>query len=412
MYLLRVSPKEPTITRAGALTRVQHLATTDQLTRAPHGRRCALATDDGVWVMDLDDARVVTLIPTARVVAGMFLPDDDTLVVLTRDGVLCRYALPDGGCTHARVFLGAWAILSHTSRRVVLAGAANLGDALDTLFHVIALPSFESTDIAAERFTEALRARAPEHERPTAANTTPWGALSPDGERFAFSFETRTDPPRPWFPGMLDEAGWSHVYSFQVDDPEGTLTRWAAPLEGWTLCWRDRDTLSGYVPVATGQPPYRTMPFARRRIRRDGVVDTWRPDDTDLLLAPRAFARATDLDDGGILAWISSVGAANATVWEPLRGVTHAVDLLADVAPDALHAEAPVLVDVWPDGGIARALPRRDGHTRITLDGSLCAEVPAGLGPPQFLDVHGDRATLRWTLPDAPWSTAWVSRGR
>lgn len=362
--------------------------------------------------MDLDEARVVTLIPTARAVAGMFLPDDDTLVVLTRDGVLSRYALPDGGCTHAQMFLGAWAILGHAPQRVVLAGAANLGDSLDMLFHVIALPSFESTDIAAERFTKAMRARASEHERPTATNPTAWGALSPDGERFAFSFETSTDPPRPWFPGMLDEGGWSHVYSFQVDDPEGTLTRWAAQLEGWTLDWRDRDTLTGYVPVATGQPPYRTMPFARRRIRRDGGVDTWRPDDTDLLLAPRAFARATDLDDGGVLAWISSARAAHATFWEPRRGVTRAVDLLADVAPDALHAEALVLVDVWPDGGIARALPQRDGRTRITVDGSLRAEAPGGLGPPQFLDVLGDRASLRWTPTDAPWSTAWVSRPR
>lgn len=377
--------------------------------RAPHGRRCALATDGGVWVLDLDEARVVTLIPTARDVAGMFLPDDDTLVVLTRDGVLSRYALPDGGCTHAQMFLGAWAILGHAPQRVVLAGAANLGDSLDMLFHVIALPSFESTDIAAERFTEAMRARVPEHERPTATNPTAWGALSPDGERFAFSFEARTDP-RPWFPGMLDEGGWSHVYSFQVDDPEGTLTRWAAPLEGWTLDWRDRDTLSGYVSVATGPPPYRTMPFARRRIRRDGGVVTWRPDDTDRLLAPRAFARATDLDDGGILAWITSARAAHATVWDPLRGVTRAVDLLADVAPDALHADAPVLVDVWPDGGIARALPLRDGRTRITLDGALRAEAPASLGMPQFLDVRGDHATMRWTPPDAPWSTAWVSR--
>ena len=138
--------------------RVQHFTTRDQFTRAPHGRRCALATDGGVWVMDLDEARVVTLIPTARDVAGMLLPDDDTLVVLTRDGVLSRYALPDGGCTHAQMFLGAWAILGHAPQRVVLAGAANLGDSLDMLFHVIALPSFESTDIAAERFTEAMRA--------------------------------------------------------------------------------------------------------------------------------------------------------------------------------------------------------------------------------------------------------------
>lgn len=362
--------------------------------------------------MDLDEARVVTLIPTARDVAGMFLPDDDSLVVLTRDGVLGRYALPDGGCTHARMFLGAWAILGRAPRRVVLAGAANLGDSFDTLFHVVTLASFESTDIAAERFTEAMNARTPEHERPTARNPTAWGALSPDGECFAFSFETRTDPPRPWSPGMLDEGGWSHVYSFQVDDPEGTLTRWAAPLEGWTLDWRDRDTLTGYVPVATGQPPYRTMPFARRRIHRDGGVDTWRPDDTDLLLAPRAFARATDLDDGGVLAWISSARAAHATFWEPRRGVTHAVDLLADVVPSALHAEALVLVDVWPDGGIARALPQRDGRTRITVDGSLRAEAPGGLGPPQFLDVLGDHASIRWTPSGAPWSTAWVSRGR
>lgn len=417
-----MSPEEPAITREGALTLVAHFATTDRLPRAPDGARGALVTDDGAWVLDLDEARVVTWIPAPQRVRDVVMPDAETLCVLDHEGVLRVYALPDGGCVGAFHAPGAWAIAGHTTRTVLLWGDATLRVADDgarfermeggAFWHHIDLRVGAHTAVDGARFARALSALPGDAARLAADSEplTPWGALSPDGDAFAFSIIARARGERPWSLGDLDDQDWSHAYTLRLDDPEATLARWAAPLEGWTLEWRAPDELTSYLGVATGPPPYRTMPFARRRIRRDGAVVTWRAPDTDLLLAPRASALATDLDDGRFLAWVTAARAAHAITWDPATEVTETRDLLADVPLATLAPDAPVQVLAWPDGAIARALPRRDGGARVTVDGATIAESPARLGPPTFLRPAGPDLTLQWTPQRDRWRSGFVRR--
>ena len=291
---------EPTVTREGAITLVRQFAPTDRVTRSPAGRRCALAVDDGAWVIDLDEARVVTWIPLPSGGRCEAMTDEDTLVALDPSGTLRAFALPDGGCVAELPLPGAWALAGHTPETLLLWGEAVLRVGDDgrvrcasgaTLCHAVDLRSGRRVAaVDGERFAAALSTFVDELARlPTSAEElVPWGVLSPDGDRVALSFETPARQPRQWSVGDLDEASWSHAFTFDLQAPEDTLARWAAPLEGWTLGWRSPDTLAGYLGVATGPPPYRAMPFARRRVHRDGRVITWRPDDTDLLLAPCA----------------------------------------------------------------------------------------------------------------------------
>ena len=412
---------EPTVTREGAITLVRQFAPTDRVTRSPAGRRCALAVDDGAWVIDLDEARVVTWIPLPSGGRCEAMTDEDTLVALDPSGTLRAFALPDGGCVAELPLPGAWALAGHTPETLLLWGEAVLRVDYDgrvrcpsgaTLCHAVDLRSGRRVAaVDGERFAAALSTFVDELARlPTSAEElVPWGVLSPDGDRVALSFETPARQPRQWSVGDLDEASWSHAFTFDLQAPEDTLARWAAPLEGWTLGWRSPDTLAGYLGVATGPPPYRAMPFARRRVHRDGRVITWRPDDTDLLLAPGASANGLDLDDGRFVAWVASARAAHAFLWNPTTGASEALDLLAGLDRAALHPGAPVGVGCSTDGAFVLALPRPDGGATITRDGIPTAETPARLGPPDQLRVDGPCVELSWTpQPPAPWHRGFI----
>jgi|GEM_PF-5292204 len=90
---------EPTVTREGAITLVRQFAPTDRVTRSPAGRRCALAVDDGAWVIDLDEAlranaahtrktNTVVAVVVALIFVGfvLALPRPDGSATITRGG--------------------------------------------------------------------------------------------------------------------------------------------------------------------------------------------------------------------------------------------------------------------------------------------------------------------------------------
>ena len=98
---------EPTVTREGAITLVRQFAPTDRVTRSPAGRRCALAVDDGAWVIDLDEARVVTWIPLPSGGRCEAMTDEDTLVALDPSGTLRAFALDTPGRSRCVWFMTA-----------------------------------------------------------------------------------------------------------------------------------------------------------------------------------------------------------------------------------------------------------------------------------------------------------------
>lgn len=417
--------QEPAVAREGALTLVHQFSPQDRVARSPQATRGALVTGGGAWVIDLVEARVVMWIPVPQGIRYMELVDEESLWALCGDDVLRAWALPDGGCVAEVPVPGASSIADVTRRVMVLWGDASLRlsedrarverDAGGALLYAVDLRLGAVTAaIDDARFARALSAFSAERERLSreASAVSPWGALSPDGDTFALAYEARAREVAPWSVGDVGDGSWSHAYTFRLDAPEATLERWAAPLEGWTLAWRASDTLTGCMHVATGPPPYRTMPFVRRRIRRDGHVVTWRMPDTDLLLAPGASAMATDLDDDRFIAWITAPRAAHAITWDPATGATDTRDLLADVPRATLLPDAPVLAGVWSDGVVVRALPRLDGRVRITVAGATVAETPARLGPPSVLRAAPSCLELQWTPRRGAWCAAFARRAR
>ena len=380
-----------------------------------------VATQQRAWVVDLTEARIVTAIETPRDAREVALSDEDTLCVLDREGNLRVHALPDGGCVTTFEARGAWAIAGTTARAVVLQGDATLrgsdgrveAESGRALLFAADLRTGTLATVDVARLVRALNASPDARTRLGAAVgvCSPWGALSPDGNEFALSVEARAAGPQGWVPGELLDRAWTEAFTLRLDDPDAEVLRWAAPLEGWTLAWRDRDTLSGYIEVATGAAPYRTMPFARRRIQRDGAVITWHPDVGDLLLAPGASPTAVDLDDARFRVCIASVGAAHTITWDPTTDVTEVDDLLGDVPRGAMHPERPVCVGLCADGAWARSVPLRDGGADVSLDGVTRTRIGPRSGPPQRVDGDGPCVTLRWTPSDgAPWRTGFLRR--
>lgn len=411
--------------REGALTLVHQLSPQDHVVRSPQATRGALVTGGGAWVIDLDEARVVTWIPVPQRIRYTEMVDEESLLALCGDDVLRAYALPDGGCVAEVPVPGASSIAGFTPRAMALWGDASLRlsddrarierDAGGALLYAVDLRLGAVTAaVDGARFGRALSAFSAELARLSrgARAISPWGALSPDGDAFALAFEANAREAAPWSVGDLGDGRWSHAYTFRLDAPEATLERWAAPMEGWTLAWRAPDTLTGYMDVATGPPPHRTMPFVRRRIRRDGRVVTWRMPDTDLLLAPGSSAMATDLDDDRFIAWITAPRAARAITWDPVTGAAEARDLLADVPRATLLPDAPVLAGAWSDGAIARALPCLDGSARVTVEGATVAEIPARLGLPSVLRAAPSCLELQWTPRRGAWCAAFARRAR
>ncbi len=423
----------PRVERVGDLVVASGYRPSDASVRSPDGGTVAIAARDafrgearplGTWVIDLAQARVVTFVPAPGGLRSIELLDADTLCALGDDGVLRVHALPDGGCDRALAVPGARWITAVAAGQVVLAGDGGLtlapgGDAFEpTTAGPIAWRVHVAHGTVAElvdgRSLAALLSVDPAEARrhDAGAALTPWWLPSPDGLEFAVLCDVSDRSPRPWTPGDLDEASWTHPVTFRPEDPLGTLRRWAAPLEGWSASWWDPDTLSGVVGVATGPPPYRTIPMALRRVRRDGSVLTWRPPDTDLLDRPCSAASDHELDDGGLAVVVCAPGVARLWTLDPVTRAEASRDLLAGLAPpSSLHPTRPVIAARATLGDLVLALPLGSGETAVWSGGRRLALLPAALGAPDRLEVAGAWVVLEWHPPGgAPWRRAWLPR--
>ena len=398
---------------------------TDTVLRSPDGATLAVVVrgdagderERGAWIVDLDEARVVTFVPAPWGVRSAALTDAETLCVLGDDEVLRVHLLPDGGLMAVVAAPGARSIDAATAGQTLLLGAGWLSLAPDRegfepltgeelAWRVDLRGGVVRAVLDEGALAAMLTADGAELRRlASGAELTPWLTPSPDGEELAVvcSVSDRASPP--WRPGDLDEAAWTHAYTFHPDDPVGTARRWAAPIEAWSLSWHDRDTLSGVVGVATGPPPYRAVPFAPRRVRRDGAVVTWRLPDTGLLEIPGAAARPYELDDGRFCAVLHGPRFAHAWTHDPATLAGGSSDLLAGLASQpALHPERGVLAAPAPGGGFVLALPLASGETRLVCAGQTIALLPPSLGPPDRLRLDRAWIELEWyPSPGARW---------
>ncbi|MDO9017439.1 MAG: hypothetical protein Q8S73_25090 [Deltaproteobacteria bacterium] len=403
---------------------------TDMVLRSPDGATLAVVVrgeagderERGAWIVDLDEARVVTFVPAPWGVRSAALTDAETLCALGDDEVLRVYLLPDGGLAASVAAPGARWIDAATPGQTLLCSGGWLSLAPDregfepltgeSIAWRVDLRGGAVRAVLDEGALAAmLTADGAELRRlASGAELTPWLTPSPDGEELAVVCGVSDRAPRPWRPGDLDEAAWTHAYTFHPDDPVGTACRWAAPIEAWSLSWHDRDTLSGVVGVATGPPPYRALPFAPRRMRRDGAVVTWRLEDTGLLEERGAAARPYELDDGRFCAVVHGPRFARAWTHHPATLAGGSSDLLAGlVSPSVLHPERGVLAAPAPGGGFVLALPLASGETRLVVAGQTIALLPASPGPPHQLRLDRAWIELEWyPPPGAPWRRGYL----
>lgn len=420
----------PRVESVAGLVVVSGPRPTDMVLRSPDGATLAVvlrgeAGDErerGAWVVDLDEARVVTFVPAPRGARSAALTDAETLCVLGDDEVLRVHALPDGGLAASVAAPGARWIDAATPGQTLLCSGAWLSLSPDRqgfepltgeeiAWRVDPRGGVIRAVLDEGALAAMLTADGAELRRLAAgAELTPWLTPSPDGEELAVVCGVSDRASPPWRPGDLDEAAWTHAYTFHPDDPVGTACRWAAPIEAWSLSWHDPDTLSGVVGVATGPPPYRAMPFAPRRVRRDGAVATWRLPDLGLLELRGAAARPYELDDGRFCAVAQGPRFAHAWTHDPVTLAEGSGDLLAGLAsPPALHPERGVLAAPAPGGGFVLALPLASGETRLVGAGRTIALLPASPGPPDQLRLDRAWIELEWfSRPGAPWRRAYL----
>lgn len=413
----------PTLRREGAITLLGGYVPTDRIARPEVGSRCAVATDDGCWVVDLDACAVVTHIPAPQGFRAVAMADDETLCALGGDGVLRVHALPDGGCTAELGLDDATAIAGCAAGRALLLGDAGFrldeGEAAPWRTRgggVVTLVDLATGAVRFRldgvRFAEKLADHPDAWTRFMGRGSVdvdlPWAELSPDGDRAAFALEVHVPPPAI-VPGRLSDEVWSDAFTLDLRDPDAGLTRWAAPIEGYTVRWRDAACLTGWIAVVTGGLRSPRFPFVRRRIHRDGAVLTWRPPDDAALARDGAWPWADDLDDGRFLATVCAPRLARCYVHDPATGETTTQDLLADRDPATLADDARVAVTAWPDGALARALPGVDGRVRITLGDS---EIGAVDELPLTFRAAGAWLEMEWSPPDTTrWRRGYARRG-
>jgi hypothetical protein len=381
----------PTLTRVDAVTLIGGIAPDQHTARARDGRRACVADVDGVWVLDVPEARVVTAVAVPEGVLSQRVLDDERLLVHDRAGFLRIFALPDGGEVARLRAPTERAAHAHAAHSLAMPGGGELAlrageievERPGALYVLFDLRTGASWELSAQRVADALMGDPGQRQALAGrrdGTMDPWPEYTPDGEQLALALQL--PPPLDLADDDLD---WTRPITLRVEDPDATMPVWPCALEGYSMCWRGADALGGYVPIRTGPRPYAMCPFAIRRVSRGAPARTWHPT-APFTVRDGVVALGFVLDDGDLLAAFSDARRA-VTLRRTRDGGVVTADLLAGVPPDALDETRAVLIHAWTDGGVVLALPRPKGDTELWVRGSPVATIPADYGAPQQMHV-------------------------